>query len=109
MLEVLAGGLQTTVQDVGRQGGQAMGIPPSGAQDTFALRMANLLVRNPTGGPLLIRQDPGAAGLEITLAGLKVRALADLVVALCGADLGATVDDAPQPLWQALSLQLNPL
>ena len=31
--------LRTTVQDMGRRGGQALGIPPSGAQDGFALRM----------------------------------------------------------------------
>ena len=60
MLEVLRGGLHTTVQDMGRQGGQSLGIPPSGAQDGFALRIANLLVGNPTGGPLILRDDPGA-------------------------------------------------
>ena len=59
MLEVLEGGLHTTVQDMGRRGGQALGIPPSGAQDGFALRIANLLVGNPAGGPLVVREDPG--------------------------------------------------
>ena len=43
MLEIIAGGLHTTVQDMGRQGGQSLGIPPPGAQDGFALRIANLL------------------------------------------------------------------
>ena len=62
MLEILNGGLHTTVQDMGRQGGQSLGIPPSGAQDGFALRIANLLAGNPCGGPLIIRGDPGAAG-----------------------------------------------
>ena len=50
MLEVIDGGLRTTVQDMGRRGGLALGIPPSGAQDGFALRIANLLVGNPPGG-----------------------------------------------------------
>ncbi len=105
MLEVIAGGLRTTVQDVGRRGGQALGIPPSGAQDPFALRLANLLVGNPTGGPIILREDPGAAGLEMTLGGLTVRATADHVVAITGADVAPTVDGAPVPLWQAVALE----
>lgn len=109
MLEIIAGGLYTTVQDMGRQGGQCLGIPPSGAQDGFALRIANLLVGNPPGGPLVIRDDPGAAGLEITMAGLKVRAKTDLLVAATGADMAATVDGAPAPRWQAFMLRRGEL
>ena len=105
MLEVLDGGLRTTVQDTGRRGGQALGIPPSGAQDGFALRIANLLAGNPAGGPLVVREDPGAAGLEITLGRLKLRALADHAVALAGADTGATVDGEAVPCWSSFVLR----
>lgn len=105
MLEVIDGGLQTTVQDMGRRGGQALGIPPSGAQDGFSLRVGNLLVGNPTGGPLIVRDDPGSAGLEILLAGLKLRALADLVVAITGADMAPSVDGRPAPAWEAFGLR----
>ena len=105
MLEVLHGGLRTTVQDMGRRGGQALGIPPSGAQDGFALRIANLLVGNPPGGPLVVREDPGAAGLEMTLGRLKLKALEDHAVALTGADTGATVDGEPVPCWSSFVLR----
>ena len=105
MLEVIDGGLRTTVQDMGRRGGQALGIPPSGAQDGFALRIANLLVGNPPGGPLLIRDDPGAAGLEMTLGRLKLKALQDHVLALTGADTGATVDGEAVPCWTSFVLR----
>ena len=105
MLEVLDGGLRTTVQDMGRRGGQALGIPPSGAQDGFALRIANLLAGNPAGGPLLVREDPGVAGLEMTLGRLKLRALEDHVVALAGADTGATVDGEAVPCWSSFVLR----
>ena len=105
MLEVIDGGLRTTVQDMGRRGGQALGIPPSGAQDGFALRIANLLVGNPPGGPLLIRDDPGTAGLEMTLGRLKLRALEDHVLALTGADTGATVDGESVPCWTSFVLR----
>ncbi len=105
MLEVLEGGLRTTVQDMGRRGGQALGIPPSGAQDGFALRIANLLVGNPPGGPLVIRDDPGAAGLEITLGRLRLRALEDHAVALTGADTSAVVDGDAAPCWSSFVLR----
>ena len=104
MLEIIDGGLRTTVQDMGRRGGQALGIPPSGAQDGFALRIANLLVGNPPGGPLVVRDDPGAAGLEMTLGRLKLRALEDHVLALTGADTGATVDGEAVPCWTSFVL-----
>ena len=105
MLEVIDGGLRTTIQDMGRRGGQALGIPPSGAQDGFALRIGNLLVGNPPGGPLLIRDDPGAAGLEMTLGRLKLTALQDHVLALTGADTGATVDGEAVPCWTSFVLR----
>ena len=46
---VLTPGLHTTVQDLGRIGYQAIGVPVSGALDGFALRLANALVGNPQG------------------------------------------------------------
>lgn len=105
MLRILAPGFQTTVQDVGRKHGQSMGIPPSGAQDTFSLRAANLLVGNPAGGPLFLREDPGAAGLEILLGGVKLTTDVDVVLALTGADIPAAIDGDPVPSWQSFILR----
>ena len=53
-------GFLTSVQDLGRAGYRQFGVSPGGALDSFGLRVANLLVSN----------DEGAAGLEITLGGL---------------------------------------
>ena len=58
-LRILAPGLMTTVQDLGRVGYQRLGIPVSGALDALSLRAANLLVGNP----------PDAGGLEIIASG----------------------------------------
>ena len=69
-------GLQTTVQDLGRRGYRAAGVPLSGAMDPFALRVANALVGN----------VEGAAALEFTLVGPEVEFSADTVVAIGGAD-----------------------
>ena len=49
-LKVLAPGLHTTVQDLGRVGYQDIGVPVSGALDSFSLRLANALVGNPPRG-----------------------------------------------------------
>jgi biotin-dependent carboxylase-like uncharacterized protein len=48
-LRVIAPGLSTTVQDVGRMGWQRLGIPVSGALDRVALAAANVVVGNSAG------------------------------------------------------------
>jgi biotin-dependent carboxylase-like uncharacterized protein len=75
-LRVIAPGLMTTVQDLGRPGYQRLGVPPSGALDPVALRAANLLVGNPT----------TTAVLEMARAGATLAVEADSVrIALAGA------------------------
>jgi biotin-dependent carboxylase-like uncharacterized protein len=56
--------------------------------DIFALQAANLLLGNP----------PDAAAIELT-AGGELRFLAPSAFALAGADLAATLDGRPTPLW----------
>ena len=91
-LEILEPGLLTTVQDLGRYGYQRYGVPVSGAMDGFALRAANLLVGD----------DVGAAGLEMTVLGPKIRFLTETWIAVTGADLTANLDGEPLPRWQTL-------
>lgn len=81
MVEVVAPGMLTTVQDLGRTGWRASGVGPGGAIDTVSHRLANLLVGNP--------ED--AAAFEITLSGPRLRFLAASWVALTGATIDATV------------------
>lgn len=91
-LEVLDGGLLTTVQDLGRTGYEQYGVPVAGAMDPFALRAANWLVGNP----------PDAAALEVTLAGPRLRATEKCLVAVTGADLGLRVNGWDLPPWMAV-------
>lgn len=105
MFEVLSGGPQTTVQDLGRPGYLHTGMPPSGAFDSFALRVGNLLVGNNPGGRYLVGRDPGDAGLEILLFGCRLRATADHVIAVTGGDLTPTLNGAPLPMWQAVQVK----
>src|SRR6202035_1903720 len=46
MIDVINGGRWTTIQDRGRPGLERFGIPPGGAADWFAARVANELVGN---------------------------------------------------------------
>jgi antagonist of KipI len=95
MIEVLRPGLLTTVQDTGRTGFQDQGVPAGGAADPVALRVANLLVGN----------RMGAAGLEMTLAGARLRFTRDTVVALGGATMAAEVDGAPISAWRPVRIR----
>ena len=74
-VEVLSPGPLTTIQDLGRPGWAHIGVPRSGAADRPALRLANRLVGN----------DEGAAALETTLTGPRLRFDGPAVVALTGA------------------------
>ena len=86
MIEVLEGGIQTTVQDFpGRQGLLDQGICPAGPFDNLAFRLANLLVGN----------EPGAAGLEITAGNFQARFDDETVIALTGADMQPKLDGEP--------------
>jgi antagonist of KipI len=78
---VTRAGFLTSVQDLGRTGFREFGVSTSGALDPFALRVANLLVGN----------DEGAAGLEITLGGLQLRFNNERTVAWCGGDFDVRV------------------
>ena len=88
-LVVESPGLLTTVQDLGRMGYGALGVSPSGAADTVAMRLGNLLVGNPT----------GAAVLEMTLLGGRFLFPQGAVVALAGADFGASLDGRAAEMW----------
>ena len=87
-------GVLTTIQDLGRVGYGQYGIPVSGAMDRFALRAANFLVGN----------DPGAAGLEITLFRLKLEVLRTVPAAITGGDMTPMLDGERLPMWQTVKL-----
>lgn len=94
-IEVLDGGMLTTVQDLGRVGAQKYGVPVSGAMDDWSLRAANRLAGNPD----------GAACLEMTLVGPWLRFDGRGVVALTGADLGAALNGRPVAPWQSVAIE----
>jgi biotin-dependent carboxylase-like uncharacterized protein len=94
-LNITSPGPQATVQDhPGRLGRLADGVSAAGPMDHLAFRLANLLVGNP----------PDAAGLEITLGGVRATFSKQATIALAGTDPQATLDGQPLPVWQSVSV-----
>lgn len=94
VIDVLAPGLQTTVQDLGRWGYQAEGVPVAGAMDPFAHRLANAVVGN--------ARD--AATLEITLTGPELRFNVSRRIAVAGAEFLVFLDGDPVPHATAVAV-----
>jgi urea carboxylase len=84
-LEVLDGGVQTTVQDwPGRIGHWDVGVPPCGPMDPLSFRIGNKLLGN----------EDDAPGLELTLRGGSYSFRDDMWICVTGADMETTLDDA---------------
>jgi biotin-dependent carboxylase-like uncharacterized protein len=94
-IKVIAPGLATTVQDLGRPGYYHLGIPLSGAMDRFALRVANMLVGN----------DEGAACLECVFMGPELEFARDATVAVTGAEMTPKVDGEPRETWTSFTIK----
>jgi antagonist of KipI len=86
-VHVIRPGLQTTVQDLGRRGYQAYGVPVAGPMDPFAHRRANALVGN----------SREAATLEIAFVGPELVFEDERVVATAGAMFALTVESHGVP------------
>ncbi|RBW67866.1 urea carboxylase [Bacillus taeanensis] len=90
-LEVLDGGVQTTVQDwPGRKGYWGVGVPPCGPMDPLSFRIGNKLLGN----------DDNAPGLEFTLRGGSYQFRNEMVFCLTGADMEAKLDNEAVPLYK---------
>ncbi|TDU90443.1 biotin-dependent carboxylase-like uncharacterized protein [Kribbella voronezhensis] len=97
-LTVLETGPLATIQDRGRTGQAALGVPRSGACDQRSYELANRLVGN----------RPGAAAVEVTFGGLVLLAGADVVVAVTGAPCPGVPLNAPATLRAGQVLRLGP-
>ena len=86
MIEILAGGPLTSVQDAGgRPGWRHLGVTVGGAADAWSARLANRLAGNPDASPVL----------EITLGGLELRPGEATPMAIVGGI--AIIDGLPAP------------
>lgn len=77
-IKILTAGPHASVQDFGRIGHQALGVPEGGVLDPVSMRLANALVGN----------APDQSVLEVCLGGLGFTAMADCHIALTGTKKG---------------------
>jgi len=84
---VIKPGMLTTIQDEGRWGMQASGVPVAGPMDPASHRMSNALVGNPR----------SAAALEVTLLGPELEFDDERVVAVAGAAFDVWLDGRAAP------------
>lgn len=73
------------VQDAGRFGYRASGVPLAGAMDQWSFAQANIYAGN----------DTGAAALEWAIAGGSLRFEHSTTIGLAGADIDAAIDERP--------------
>jgi biotin-dependent carboxylase-like uncharacterized protein len=93
VIEVLRAPAFAAIQDGGRDGGRAAGIPPGGALDALSLRGGNALLGNP----------PGAAAIEWALTGGALRFHTEVFLVLTGARVDASLDGTPVSTGQVLA------
>lgn len=81
-VQVVMGGILTTIQDFGRIGYQKFGIGQSGVMDAYSYELANALVGN----------ESGEAVLEITYLGPTLKFDSDIMIAVTGADVSPKIE-----------------
>ncbi|CAM4322589.1 urea carboxylase [Paenibacillus endophyticus] len=90
-IEVIDGGVQTTVQDwPGRVGHWDVGVPPCGPMDPYSFRIGNKLLGN----------GDHAAGLELTLRGGSYKFRSAVWFCITGADMEAELDGVRTELYK---------
>lgn len=88
MLKLLDAGVFNAIQDAGRRGYQAYGIPVSGAMDIFSFSAANALAQN----------NLNAAAIEIHSA-ITLETNAHALIALTGAEAILKINGRGLPQW----------
>jgi urea carboxylase len=95
-IEVLDGGIQSSVQDYpARLGYWDVGVPPSGPMDNFNFRIGNRILGN----------SAGTAGIELTLKGGRYKFRDDLVICITGADMKPKLDGRAISMYKAVPVE----
>ena len=96
-IRIISPGVLSLIQDGGRRGFQRFGVSVSGAMDPYSLLLGNRLVGN----------QPEFAAVEVTFGGAEFAFDEDAFIAITGADLSASIDGTPVPLWESFLAQAN--
>ena len=82
---VLSEGMHSSIQDLGRKGYRSYGVPISGAMDKYSAILANKLLNNEEGMPVM----------EMTLLGPKIMFEDHTLMVLTGADMSPSLNGQP--------------
>lgn len=99
MIKVLSPGFYATIQDAGRLNLASIGVPVSGAMDSFSSSISNQVLGN----------KKTAAVIEITFGGCQFLFESATIICLSGADFSATLNDQIIPLNTAVKVTENDL
>lgn len=91
-MQVISGGILTTIQDAGRRQCQQLGLAEAGAMDKHAFFWANRLVGN----------QPDTASLEILLGNCSFQFNASALIALTGADAELRLNGIEVDTWSSI-------
>ena len=94
-IDVINGGILTTIQDAGRYGYQELGIPTSGVMDDYNYRLANILVGN--------KLDE--AVLEMTYFGPTLKCDEGLTLAITGSGMNPKINGEPAPMFETIKVK----
>lgn len=99
-LSIIKPGLLDSIQDLGRYGYSSWGINPGGVMDSYAARVANMLVGN----------DPGEAVMEIHFPAAQILFEQNALISITGADFTATLnEDEKIGTWRPIVVRRNTL
>jgi len=91
LFKVKKAGTYGSIQDMGRPGYQRFGVPVSGAMDQKSYQLGHYILGNKANSP----------SLELFLGAQEFEVLFDHRIVLTGADLEATLDGEPVPIWKS--------
>ncbi|UZJ53995.1 hypothetical protein CBS101457_003315 [Exobasidium rhododendri] len=94
-IEVLEGGISTSIQDLPARNKTGHGIPISGPMDPMHFRLANVIVGN----------EETTEALEITFKGPTLKFHAPCLVCLAGAEMDFFVDDETVAMFSVIQVK----
>lgn len=92
--KIINPGPYTTIQKLPKQTNAGKGIPTSGAFDCFALKMGNLILKNPL----------DTSGIEITGEGGELQVIRETAIAVTGGVFNLKVNDKQIQQWCTVNL-----
>jgi biotin-dependent carboxylase-like uncharacterized protein len=93
--EVLNGGIQASIQDLGRVGLSSVGVSEAGVLDEYSYNLLNQILQNPY----------GTNALEILFGGVKLKAKGEGVFALSGAKADITLNNKKIEFYKTYQLK----